>query len=53
MYYDRGFLSVTISTPRIMLTPDRNGIEVSITIDEGPRYKIRQLRVYVAPQAPR
>src|SRR5476651_1282002 len=29
-----------------MLTPDRNGIEVSITIDEGPRYKIRQLRVY-------
>ena len=46
MYYDRGFLSVAISTPRIMLTPDRNGIEVSITIDEGPRYKIRQLRVY-------
>jgi len=46
MYYDRGFLSVSISTPRIMLTPDRNGIEVSITIDEGPRYKIRQLRVY-------
>ena len=29
-----------------MLTPDRNGIEVSITIDEGPRYRIRQLRVY-------
>jgi outer membrane protein insertion porin family len=46
MYYDRGFLSVSISTPRIMLTPDRNGIEVSITIDEGPRYRIRQLRVY-------
>ncbi|HET7540736.1 MAG TPA: outer membrane protein assembly factor BamA [Polyangiaceae bacterium] len=46
MYYDRGYLSVSISTPRIMLTPDRNGIEVTITIDEGPRYKIRQLRVY-------
>jgi len=46
LYYDRGFLSVTINTPRIMLTPDRNGIEVSITIDEGPRYRIRQLRVY-------
>src|SRR6188768_1411695 len=46
MYYDKGFLPVTISTPRIMLTPDRNGIAVSITIDEGPRYKIRQLRVY-------
>jgi outer membrane protein insertion porin family len=46
LYYDRGFLSVTINTPRVMLTPDRNGIEVSITIDEGPRYRIRQLRVY-------
>ena len=46
LYYDRGFLSVSISTPRVMLTPDRNGIEVSITIDEGPRFKIRQLRIY-------
>ena len=46
LYYDRGFLSVTINTPRVMLTPDRNGIEVSITIDEGPRYRIRQLRIY-------
>jgi outer membrane protein insertion porin family len=46
LYYDRGFLSVSIGTPRIMLTPDRSGIEVSITIDEGPRFRIRQLRVY-------
>lgn len=46
LYYDRGYLSVAISTPRVMLTPDKSGIEVSITIDEGPRYRIRQLRVY-------
>ena len=46
LYYDRGYLQVSISTPRVMLTPDRNGIEVSITIDEGPRYRIRQMRVY-------
>jgi outer membrane protein insertion porin family len=46
LYYDRGFLSVSLSTPRVMLTPDKSGIEVSVTIDEGPRYKIRQLRVY-------
>ncbi|HVU06024.1 MAG TPA: outer membrane protein assembly factor BamA [Polyangiaceae bacterium] len=46
LYYDRGYLAVSISTPRVMLTPDRNGIEVSITIDEGPRFKIRQLRIY-------
>jgi len=46
MYYDRGFLAVSVSTPRVMLTPDRTGIEIAITIEEGPRYKIRQLRVY-------
>jgi len=46
LYYDRGFLAVSIGTPRIMLTPDRGGIEVSITIEEGPRFRIRQLRVY-------
>lgn len=46
LYYDQGFLAVSINTPRIMLTPDRSGIEVSITINEGPRFRIRQLRVY-------
>ncbi len=46
LYYDRGFLTVQMHTPRVMLTPDRSGIEVSITIDEGPRFKIRQLRIY-------
>jgi len=46
LYYDRGYLQVSINTPRVMLTPDRNGMELSITIDEGPRYKIRRLRVY-------
>ncbi len=46
LYYDRGFLQVSVNTPRIMLTPDRSGIEVSVTINEGPRFKIRQLRVY-------
>lgn len=46
LYYDKGFLQVSVNTPRVMLTPDRSGIEISITIDEGPRFKIRQLRVY-------
>jgi outer membrane protein insertion porin family len=46
MYYDRGYLQVGVHTPRVMLTPDKSGIEVSVTIDEGPRFKIRQLRVY-------
>ncbi len=46
MYYDRGYLQVSVHTPRVMLTPDKSGLEISITIDEGPRFKIRQLRVF-------
>ncbi|MCU0658274.1 MAG: outer membrane protein assembly factor BamA [Polyangiaceae bacterium] len=46
LYYDRGFLSVQINAPRIMLTPDRSGIELAITINEGPQYRIRSLRIF-------
>lgn len=46
LYYDRGYLQVSVHTPRVMLTPDKTGIEVSVTIVEGPRFKIRQLRVF-------
>jgi outer membrane protein insertion porin family len=46
LYYDKGYLTVQIGTPRVMLTPDREGIDITISIHEGPRFKIRQLRVY-------
>ncbi len=46
LYYDKGYLSVQIGTPRVMLTADREGIDISVIIHEGTRYKIRQLRVY-------
>jgi len=46
LYYDKGFLQVSVATPRIMLTPDRSGIEVTLAIEEGPRFRIRELRVY-------
>ncbi|MBI4705638.1 MAG: outer membrane protein assembly factor BamA [Deltaproteobacteria bacterium] len=45
IYYDRGFLSVQIAAPRVMLTPDRSGIDIVVSIDEGPRYRIRRLAV--------
>lgn len=46
LYYDRGHLSVQVAAPRVNLTPDRTGIEVTITINEGPQYRIRRLRIY-------
>jgi outer membrane protein insertion porin family len=46
LYYDKGYMNVSIGTPRVMLTPDREGIEITLVIHEGPRFKIRQLKVY-------
>jgi outer membrane protein insertion porin family len=39
-------MSVQIGTPRVMLTPDREGIEITVAIHEGPRFKIRQLKIF-------
>ena len=44
-YLDKGFLSAQIAAPRVMLTPDRTGIDIVIPIDEGPRYKIRRVHI--------
>ncbi len=46
LYYDKGYMNVSIGTPRVMLTTDREGIEITLLIHEGPRFKIRQLKVY-------
>jgi outer membrane protein insertion porin family len=46
LYYDKGYMSVQIGTPRVMLTPDREGIEITLVIHEGPRFKIRQLKIF-------
>ena len=46
LYYDKGYMGVQIGTPRVMLTADREGIEITITIHEGPRFKIRQLKIF-------
>ena len=45
IYYDRGYLAVSVGTPRIELTPDREHIDITIPIDEGPRFRIGRLRI--------
>lgn len=45
LYYDRGYLAVAVGTPRIELTPDRKHIDITIPIEEGPRFRIGRLRV--------
>ncbi len=46
LYYDKGYMNVQIGTPRVMLTTDREGIEITVVIHEGPRFKIRQLKIF-------
>ena len=45
LYYDRGYLNVQVASPRIELTPDRQQIDVTVPIREGPRFRIGRLRV--------
>ncbi|MEO7095442.1 MAG: POTRA domain-containing protein, partial [Polyangiales bacterium] len=46
LYSDRGYLAISVSTPRVMLTPDREGIEVSIIMEEGPKFTVKKLDIY-------
>lgn len=45
LYYDRGYLNVTVGNPRVELTPDRRYIDITIPVEEGPRFRIGRLRV--------
>ncbi len=45
-YADKGYLGISVPPPRVMLTPDREGIEVTVTIEEGPRFSVKRLDVF-------
>ena len=45
IYYDRGYLGVRVGTPRIELTSDREHIDITIPITEGPRYRIGRMSI--------
>lgn len=45
LYYDRGFLTVQVSDPLVELTPDREHIDVTIPIKEGPRFRVGRVRI--------
>ncbi|HEX6242723.1 MAG TPA: outer membrane protein assembly factor BamA, partial [Polyangiales bacterium] len=45
LYYDRGYLNVQVAPPRIELTPDRQQIDITVSVQEGPRFAIGRLKV--------
>lgn len=44
-YYDQGYLAMRVGSPVIALTPDRRYIDITIPIQEGPRFRIGRLAV--------
>lgn len=44
-YYDKGYLAVSVGTPRIELTADRGHVDITVPIDEGPRFRVGRMRV--------
>lgn len=45
-YADKGYLGISVPPPRVMLTPDREGIEVTVSIEEGPQFTVKRVDVF-------
>jgi len=43
-YADYGYLDVKLGDPELALSPDRRFVYITIDVDEGPQYKIGELR---------
>ncbi|HMI92743.1 MAG TPA: outer membrane protein assembly factor BamA, partial [Polyangiales bacterium] len=44
LYYDYGYLTVELADPRIELTPDRKHIDITISVTEGPRFRVGRVK---------
>jgi len=44
-YYDKGFLMMRPGRPRVELTADRAYVDITIPVEEGPRFRIREFDV--------
>jgi outer membrane protein insertion porin family len=49
-YRSRGFLDATVDLVDVVFTPDRDVVDLTFAIVEGPRYRVRSVRVeHVTP----
>jgi outer membrane protein insertion porin family len=44
-YRSRGFLDATVDIADVRFTPDRESVEITVVVVEGPRYRIEEVRV--------
>jgi len=45
LYYNEGYLKVVVGDPRLVLTPDKKGMTVTIPINEGDVFKISSVAI--------
>lgn len=44
-YLDRGYLEFSMETPQVTISPDRQGIYITITISEGKPFKVTSVQL--------
>ena len=44
-YYDKGYLMMRPGRPTVELTPDRAYVDITIPVEEGPRFRIREFDI--------
>ncbi|MEM8610024.1 MAG: outer membrane protein assembly factor BamA [Myxococcota bacterium] len=44
-YYDQGYLTMRVGRPSVELTADRKYVDITIPVEEGPRFRIRKITV--------
>ncbi|MCB2184298.1 MAG: outer membrane protein assembly factor BamA [Desulfobulbaceae bacterium] len=42
-YINDGFLDVRVADPTLVFTPQRDAVDVTIAVEEGPRYRVRHV----------
>ena len=49
---DHGFMNASITNEAFVPSPDKQWVDVTLTLDEGPRYRLGDLTVRRAPDTP-
>lgn len=44
-YYDQGYLTMQLGKPQVDLTTDRQHVDIMIPVTEGPRFRVKDIRV--------
>ena len=44
LYFNNGYIKVTVGEPKITLTPDKKGMIITISISEGPQFNVSSVK---------